>query len=34
MKPFMEGEFIKECMISVVRELCPEKKGSLENISL
>ena len=26
MKPFTEGKFIKECMISVVREVCPEKK--------
>ena len=34
MKPFIDGEFAKECMMSVVRELCPEKKGTFENISL
>ena len=27
MKPFTEREFIKECMMSVVKEVCPEKKG-------
>ena len=34
MKPFTEGEFIKECMINVVREVCPKKKGAFEYISL
>ena len=34
MKPFTEGEFIEECMMSVVRKVCPEKKGAFENIIL
>ena len=33
-KPVMEGEFIKECMMSVVREVFPEKKSAFKNISL
>ena len=32
MKPFTEREFTKECMMSVVREVCPETKGAFENI--
>ena len=27
-------EFMKQCMMSVVREFCPEKKGTFENIHL
>ena len=34
MKPFTEGEIIKECMMSVAKEVCPETKGAFENISL
>ena len=34
MKPFTEGEFINKCMMSFVREVCPEQKGAFENISL
>lgn len=34
MKPFTEREFIKECMMSVVSEVSPEKKGAFENNSL
>ena len=34
MKAFMEVEFIKQSMTHVVREICPEKKSALENISL
>ena len=34
MKPFMEVEFIKQSMMRVVRETCPEKKSAFENISL
>ena len=28
-----EVEFIKECIMSVIREVCPEKKGAFKNIS-
>ena len=34
MKPFTEGEFIEECMMSVVRKVCSEKTGAFENIIL
>ncbi|CAK1583558.1 unnamed protein product [Parnassius mnemosyne] len=33
-KPFAEGEFIKECMLEVCGILCPEKKNEFEKISL
>ncbi|CAK1595820.1 unnamed protein product [Parnassius mnemosyne] len=34
LKPFAEGEFIKECMLEVCGILCPEKKNEFEKISL
>ncbi|CAK1594088.1 unnamed protein product [Parnassius mnemosyne] len=34
LKPFAEGEFIKECMLGVCGILCPEKKNEFEKISL
>lgn len=34
LKPFAEGEFIKECMLEVCSILCPEKKNEFEKISL
>ncbi|XP_057667237.1 tigger transposable element-derived protein 1-like [Diorhabda carinulata] len=34
LKPFAEGEFIKECMLEVCGVLCPEKKNEFEKISL
>ncbi|CAK1588278.1 unnamed protein product [Parnassius mnemosyne] len=34
LKPFAEGEFIKECMLEVFCILCPEKKNEFEKISL
>ncbi len=33
-KPFVDGEFIKKCLLMVVSEICPEKKNAFENISL
>ena len=34
MKPFAEREFIKEYKVSVVREVCPKKKGVFEKAGL
>ncbi|CAK1600011.1 unnamed protein product [Parnassius mnemosyne] len=34
LKPFAEGEFIKECMLEVCGILCPEKKNEFEKINL
>ncbi|XP_056642617.1 general transcription factor II-I repeat domain-containing protein 2-like [Diorhabda sublineata] len=34
LKPFAEGEFIKECMLEVCGILCPGKKNEFEKISL
>ena len=33
-KPFVEGEFIKECMVDSAVILCPDKKKQFESISL
>ena len=33
-KPFTDGEFIKECVITSVQIMCPEKQKLFENISL
>lgn len=33
-KPFSDGEFIKECIVSAVEVICPEKKQAFLNISL
>uniref|UniRef100_A0A674K1K9 SPIN-DOC-like zinc-finger domain-containing protein n=1 Tax=Terrapene triunguis TaxID=2587831 RepID=A0A674K1K9_9SAUR len=33
-KCFTEGEFLKKCMLIAVSELCPEKRGIFENVSL
>ena len=32
MKPFMAAKFIEECMTSMVREVCQEKKVVFKNI--
>ena len=34
MKPFSDGEFVKDCLMSVVDVLIPEKRGLFSNISL
>ena len=34
MQPFTDGEFEKECLITVVGTVCPKKKQFFENISL
>ena len=33
-RPFSDDEFIKDCIGMFVDEICPEKRNSLENISL
>uniref|UniRef100_A0A8C3SKW3 SPIN-DOC-like zinc-finger domain-containing protein n=1 Tax=Chelydra serpentina TaxID=8475 RepID=A0A8C3SKW3_CHESE len=33
-KCFTEGEFLKKCMLIAASELCPEKRGIFENVSL
>ena len=33
MKPFTDGEFVKDCLMEVVQIVCPEKKSLFENIS-
>ncbi len=33
-KPFTEGEFVKECMMKMVDNICPEKKQEFANVRL
>ncbi|UYV75705.1 EPM2AIP1 [Cordylochernes scorpioides] len=33
-KPFTDGEMIKECIIAVVEEMCPEKVSLLKTVSM
>lgn len=33
-KPYSEGEFVKDCMVSVSKILCPEKIKEFESVSL
>jgi len=33
-RPFTDAEFIKNCMLAVVDEICPDKKKDFEDISL
>ncbi|XP_075455203.1 general transcription factor II-I repeat domain-containing protein 2-like [Ascaphus truei] len=33
-KSYTEGDFIKKCMLIAVSGLCPEKRGTFENVSL
>ncbi|XP_066515342.1 general transcription factor II-I repeat domain-containing protein 2A-like [Hoplias malabaricus] len=33
-KPFIEGEFLKKCILQAASIVCPEKKGQFSNISL
>ncbi|XP_068118264.1 general transcription factor II-I repeat domain-containing protein 2-like [Hyperolius riggenbachi] len=33
-KPFTEGEFVKECLLSVAKEVCPEKTDLFNTVSL
>ncbi|XP_069470077.1 general transcription factor II-I repeat domain-containing protein 2-like [Ambystoma mexicanum] len=33
-RPFMEGEFVKECLLSVAKEMCPEKADLFSTVSL
>ena len=34
MKPFSDGDFIKECHIAVVDSVCPEQRSIFETVSL
>ncbi|KAG0723767.1 General transcription factor II-I repeat domain-containing protein 2 [Chionoecetes opilio] len=34
MKPFTDGDFIKECIMVVIDTLCPEKRSAFESVSL
>ena len=34
MKPFTDGDFIKECIMVVIDSLCPEKRSVFESVSL
>ncbi|XP_073432233.1 general transcription factor II-I repeat domain-containing protein 2-like [Dendrobates tinctorius] len=33
-RPFVEGEFVKECLLSVAKEMCPEKVDLFSTVSL
>ena len=33
-RPFIEGEFVKKCMMKVCDQVCPEKKQAFANVSL
>lgn len=33
-KPYSEGEFLKDCMVSISKILCPEKIKEFESVSL
>lgn len=33
-KPYSEGEFVKDCMVSMSKILCPEKIKGFESVSL
>lgn len=33
-KPFIEGEFVKKCILQAAHIVCPEKNGQFNNISL
>lgn len=34
MKPFSDGDFIKECLLTTVDSICPEQRSTFENVSL
>ena len=34
MKPFSDGDFIKECHVAVVDSVCPEQRSVFESVSL
>ena len=33
-KPFLEGEFVKDCMLKVVQIVCPNKQVAFQTVSL
>ena len=33
-KPFLEGGFVKTCMLKAAEQVCPEKRQAWANISL
>ena len=34
MKPFSDGDFIKECLVAVVDSVCPVQRSVFESVSL
>ena len=34
MKPFCDGDFIWECLMSVVTSVCPERRAAFESVTL
>ena len=34
LKPFTDGEFFKDCMMAVVKEMCPEKEKDFQSLCL
>ena len=34
MKPFSDGDFSKECLVTVVDSVCPEQRSAVEKVSL
>ena len=34
MKPFTDGDFIKECIMVAIESFCPEKRSAFESVSL
>ena len=34
LKPFTDGEFVKDCVLAIADEVCPEKKAVFEKVSL
>ena len=33
-KPFLEGEFVKDCVLKVAEKVCPDKQRAFQNVSL
>ena len=33
-KPFTDGKFVKECLMKIVENICPEKKQEFANVCL
>ena len=33
-RPFTDGEFVKNCILKIAEEVCPDKMGAIANVSL